>query len=101
MKSIFRKFRISASFAKAPELHDCAPEVPVVSPVTSKATGDWITLLLPKSKQAVRVDLGELAHRHNVGENILTQERPVKEGQEIELRPDLLVGIKSGSLVFG
>lgn len=100
MKSIFKKFRINAAFAKAPELVDCAPEVPEVSPVSAKATGDWLTLFLPKAKQAVRVDLGELAQRHNVGENILTNPRPVKEGQEVELRPDLMVGIKNGSLVF-
>jgi hypothetical protein len=100
MKAIFKKFRINAAFAKAPELVDCAPEVPEVSTVSSTPTGDWITLFLPESKQAVRVDLGELAHRHNSGEDILVDKRPVKEGQLIELRPDLIVGIKNGSLVF-
>lgn len=101
MKAIFRKFRVTAAFAKAPQLVDCAPEAPEVSPVSSTPTGDWITLSLPLAKQAVRVDLGELANRHNNGEDVLVDKRPVKEGQLIELRPDLLVGIKNGALVFG
>lgn len=100
MKSIFRKFRFAAAFAKAPELKDATPSAVEASPVSATPTGDWVTLTLVDSKQAVRVDLGELAARHNNGEEILTNKRPVKEGEVIELRPDLKVGVVKGVLTF-
>lgn len=96
MKIKIVKFRRSAEFAQ--NLKNCPAGAFEILQNKVKDTGNWLVVKLADG-QVLLVDSGSWAADHVDGKASIFMETPV-EGGNVELRPDLKIGIRGGKITY-